>query len=135
MISMQHRIGIIDDDEQVRFATRVLFEVSGFDVETFGSAEEFLACQDFSRFACLIVDFCLPDLNGLELLRELRERQVLTPAIVSSGYISESEEADFLAAGALEVLHKPVEAKLLVSTISNVVTRESLNDSPSREAD
>lgn len=132
---MQHRIGIIDDDEQVRFATRVFFEVSGFDVETFGSAEEFLACQDFHRFACLIVDFRLPALNGLELLIRLREQQVLTPAIISSGYISESEEAEFIVAGALKVLHKPVDARLLVSTIRDTVARsEHLQGPPYSEA-
>ena len=131
---MQPLIGIIDDDNQVRFSVGVLLEVSGFEVETFGSAEEFLVGQDFSRFACLIVDFRLPALSGLELLRKLREQQVLTPAVISSGYISESEEAEFIAAGASKVLHKPVDARLLVSSISDTVARDSLDDSPSREA-
>ncbi|MGZ0163608.1 MAG: response regulator transcription factor [Planctomycetales bacterium] len=132
---MQPLIGIIDDDNDVRFSVSILFEVSGFDVEMFGSSEEFLACQDFSRFACLIVDFRLPGLSGLDLLRILREQRVLTPAIVSSGFITESEEADFIAAGALKVLHKTVEAKLLVSTVSDVVARsDNLQDPPYSEA-
>jgi len=122
---MQPLIGIIDDDNEVRFSVGVLIEVSGFDVEMFGSAEEFLACENFSRFACLIVDFRLSGLSGLDLLRRLREQHVLTPAIVSSGFISESEEAEFIAAGALKVLHKPVDARLLVSTIRDTVARSS----------
>lgn len=132
---MQPLIGIIDDDSQVRFSVGVLLEVSGFEVETFGSAEEFLACQDFSRFACLIVDFRLPALSGLKLLRQLRDQHILIPAVVSSGYISESEEADFIAAGASKVLHKPVDARLLVSSISHIVACSgSRDDSSSREA-
>ena len=129
------RVGIIDDDDRVRFSVQVLLEVSGFEVETFASAEEFLACQDFSRFGCLIVDFRLPGLNGLELLRILKGQQVLTPAVVSSGFITESEEADFIAAGALEVLHKPVEPNQLVSTIKGIIARgKSLQCPPYSEA-
>ena len=132
---MQPHIGIIDDDDRVRFSVQVLLEVSGFDVETFASAEDFLACQVFSSFTCLIVDFRLPGLSGLDLLRRLRQQHVLTPAIVSSGFITESEEADFIAAGALEVLHKPVEAKLLVSTIKDIIARgENLQHPPYSEA-
>ena len=116
------RVGIIDDDNRVRFSVQVLLEVSGFDVETFASAEEFLASQDFSRFGCLIVDFRLPGLNGLELLRILKRQQVLTPTVVSSGFITESEEADFIAAGASAVLHKPVEPNQLVGTIKDMLT-------------
>ena len=62
------RVGIIDDDDRVRLSFKLLLEVSGLEVETFASAEEFLGCQDcLSRFACLLVDFRLPGLNGLGL--------------------------------------------------------------------
>ena len=93
------RVGIIDDDDRVRFSVQMLLEISGFEVETFASAEEFLACQDFSRFACLIVDFRLPELSGLELLRILRRQQVLTPALISSGFISRSSASLFTPTG------------------------------------
>ncbi|MDA0921633.1 MAG: response regulator [Planctomycetota bacterium] len=130
---MQPRIAIIDDDEHVRFSVGVLFEVSGFDVESFESAEEFLGHRDFCRFACLIIDFRLPGLNGLEFLRVLRDQNVLAPAVISSGFISESDEADFIAKGAIKVLHKPVEAKFLVSTINDIIARESPFVPSSRE--
>lgn len=126
---------MIDDDDRVRFSVQVLLEVSGFEVETFASAEDFLASQDFSRFGCLIVDFRLPGLNGLELLRILKRKQVLTPTVVSSGFITESEEADFIAAGASVLLHKPVEPNQLVGTIKDMLTfRGDLQDPPYSEA-
>lgn len=124
------RVGIIDDDDRVQFSVQVLLEVSGFEVESFASAEDFLASQDFSRFGCLIVDFRLPGLNGLELLRILKRKQVLTPTVVSSGFITESEEADFIASGAFEVLHKPVEPKQLVSTIKDIIARSGDQQGP-----
>lgn len=129
------RVGIIDDDDRVQFSVQVLLEVSGFEVETFASAEDFLACQDCSRFGCLVVDFRLSGFNGLELLRILKRKQVLTPAVVSSGFITESEEADFIAAGASAILHKPVEPKQLVGTIKGIIARDkNLQGPPYSEA-
>ena len=115
-------VGIIDDDDRVRLSIKLLLEVSGLEVETFSSAEEFLGCQDcLSRFACLIVDFRLPGLNGLDFVRTLREQQVLTPTVISSGLTSESDDAEFVAAGVAAVLNKPVEPKQLVKTIKDVI--------------
>jgi FixJ family two-component response regulator len=116
------RVGIIDDDDRVRLSMKLLLEVSGLEVETFASAEEFLGCQNcLSRFACLIVDFRLPGLNGLDLVRTLREQQVFTPTVISSGFTSESEDAEFVAAGVAAVLNKPVQPKQLLRTIKDVI--------------
>ena len=114
-------VGIIDDDDRVRLSFRLLMEVSGLEVETFASAEEFLGCQNFSRFACLLVDFRLPGLNGVDLVRTLREQQVLIPTVISSGFTSESDEAAFVAAGVAAVLNKPVVPKQLVKIIKEVI--------------
>jgi len=114
-------VGIIDDDDRVRLSFRLLMEVSGLEVETFASAEEFLGCQNFSRFACLLVDFRLPGLNGLDLVRTLRKQQVLIPTVISSGFSSESDDAEFVAAGVTAVLTKPVDPKRLVKTIKDVM--------------
>ena len=116
------RVGIIDDDDRVRLSMKLLLEVSGLEVETFASAEEFLGCQDcLSRFACLIVDFRLPGLNGVDLVRTLREQQVLIPTVISSGFSSESDDAEFVAAGVAAVLNKPVVPKQLVKIIKEVI--------------
>jgi len=117
------RVGIIDDDDRVRLSFKLLLEVSGLEVETFASAEEFLGCQDcLSRFACLLVDFRLPGLNGLGLVRTLREQQVFTPTVISSGFTSESDDAELFAHGVVAVLNKPVEPKQLVKTIKDVIS-------------
>ena len=116
-------VGIIDDDDRVRLSVKLLLEGSGLEVETFASAEEFLGCQEcFPRFACLIVDFRLSGgLNGLELVRALRDQQVLIPTVISSGFTSESDEAAFVAAGVAAVLNKPVVPKQLVKIIKEVI--------------
>lgn len=126
-------IGIIDDDEQVRFAVRILLEVSGFDIDVFASAEDFLERARFDRYACVVVDFRLPGLSGLELLSTLKNQQISIPAIVSSGFMSEQDESDFAAAGAAAILHKPVEGKFLVETVRRIAANAKSPQRPSSD--
>ena len=58
---------IVDDDESVRRAARRLIKSYGFPVETFASADDFLASGRLSETACLVLDVQMPGLNGLEL--------------------------------------------------------------------
>ena len=64
-------ICIVDDDESIRRAARRLIKSYGFAVETFVSADDFLASGRLSETACLVLDVQMPGLNGLELQRRL----------------------------------------------------------------
>lgn len=63
-------VAIIDDDAAVRDSTRLLLEIHDVRVETYQSGGEFLAKKP--EVACLIVDYQMPDLDGLELIAEAR---------------------------------------------------------------
>src|SRR6516165_8715478 len=75
-------VAVIDDDAGVCESTRFLLETYDFEVQTYLSGADFL--RDNPDIACLIVDYRLPGLNGLEFVSELRTRGSLVPAIMIS---------------------------------------------------
>lgn len=74
-------VNIVDDDPAVCSSLKFALEIDGFKVCTFARSEEVLAA-DLSRQGCMIVDYNLPGLNGLDLLRELDRRDVHLPAFL-----------------------------------------------------
>jgi FixJ family two-component response regulator len=76
---------VVDDDPSVRVALRNLLRSAGHTVEVFPSALEFLSYTGPYDPQCLVVDVCMPDINGLELERELVERGRELPVVFISG--------------------------------------------------
>ena len=68
----RRRISIVDDDASIREALKSLMRSVGFDVETFASAEAFLASERLDDTACLILDVSLPGMSGFELQNHLK---------------------------------------------------------------
>ncbi|SDI55716.1 response regulator transcription factor [Paraburkholderia phenazinium] len=103
---------VVDDDDSVRRALARLLRCAGHCVETFASANEFLATANFgARPGCLVLDIELPDINGLQLQRELGAS---LPIIFISGYGDIPMTVQAMKAGACDFLPKPVhEADLL----------------------
>ena len=73
---------IIDDDPAVRNSLKFSLEVEGLAVRTYATAEEALQEANYPARGCLIIDYKLPGMTGLELLASLRQRQIGLPAIL-----------------------------------------------------
>ena len=67
-------VSVVDDDESVRESLPDLLREFGFAVETFASAEEFLASDRMSETDCLILDIAMPGMSGPDLQQELKRR-------------------------------------------------------------
>jgi len=78
----QGKIVIIDDDPAVRNSLKFALEVEGFSVRAYQTGAELLKDTDIPDNGCLVVDYKLPEMNGLDLLVELRRRKVDLPAIL-----------------------------------------------------
>ena len=100
-------IYVVDDDHDVRTSLRFLLETEGFDVRTFRSGVALLASFTRNRADCLVVDYKMAELDGLELAFRLRRLNVATPIILITGYLDESISAKASSAGVRQVLLKP----------------------------
>ena len=114
---------IVDDDESVRRAARRLIRSYGYAVETFVSADDFLASGRLSETACLVLDVQMPGLNGLELQSRLVAEGHQVAIIFITGFDDENARAQALKAGALSYLVKPFEEADLLNSINLALQR------------
>ncbi len=92
-----------------------------FDVEAFGSAEEFLASARFHETTCLILDLSLPGMNGFELQNHLNIERRSIPIIFITAHADEAARQRALKAGAIELLSKPVRREPLFKAIESAI--------------
>lgn len=97
---------VVDDDPQIRRALRVGLAATGFEVAVAGSGQEALASVALQPPEVVILDLGLPDLDGIEVLRQLREWSAI-PIIVLSAREAEQEKVRALDLGADDYLTKP----------------------------
>ena len=107
MFTKGTRISVVDDDESMREALKMLIGSMGLSVEDFSSAEDFLNSGGSEGFDCLILDLMMPGLSGLELQQRLRADNQLVPIIFITAHYSERERTRAMAAGAVDFLSKP----------------------------
>ena len=100
-------IYVVDDDYDVRTSLRFLLETEGFDVRTFRSGVALLGSSTRNRADCLVIDYKMAELDGLELALRLRRLHVSTPIILITGYPDENISAKASSAGVRHVLLKP----------------------------
>jgi two-component system response regulator FixJ len=108
-------IAIVDDDAAVCDSTRFLLEIYDFGVLTYQSGADFL--DDDPDIACLIVDYQMPGMNGLELLSELRNRGSEVPAIMISAAIAPPLQRRGSELGVRQFLEKPLSNRALLDAI------------------
>ena len=116
-------VAIVDDDESVRDAIKRLMRSMGLAAEVFASAEEFLRSPDLDRTGCLVVDFSMPNMNGLDLRRSLLLQRREIPTILMTAYPSDDVRARALQAGVLGYLSKPFSDHELLSYVRTALDR------------
>jgi DNA-binding NtrC family response regulator len=124
---------VVDDDFSIRESLQSLLRSAGIQVETYGSATEFLARTDTEPPACLVLDVNLPGFSGFELQRELSRTEVDIPIIFLTGHGDIPMSVRAIKAGALEFLTKPFDPEDLLDAIQEgmLVRGESTGCPPS----
>jgi DNA-binding NtrC family response regulator len=117
-------IYVVDDDESVREAVGGLVRSAGLTVQTFSSAQEFLAFSRSDVPSCLVLDVQLPGLSGLDLQEELAKADVQIPIIFLTGRGDIPMSVRAMKAGALEFLTKPFDDEDLLQAIQQGIMRD-----------
>lgn len=111
---------VVDDDAAVRHSLKFSLEIEGFDVRLYPDAGALLKEPSLPSFGCLMIDYYLPDMSGLELLARLRGRGATLPAFLITGHPSIALRQRAKEAG-VTTLEKPLFGNGLVETIRSAL--------------
>ena len=114
-------IYVVDDDADVLGSLRFLLESDGFNVRTVRSGSALLNAVRSTGVDCFVIDYKMPDMNGIDLARRLRNRDMAAPIILITGYPDENISARAAAAGVRDVLLKPLLDESLVTRIRGAI--------------
>jgi FixJ family two-component response regulator len=123
MIGGEHIIFIVDDDERVREALRELLEAHGMRAMAFGSAGDYVDADKPDLPACLILDVELPDINGLDLQRQIAEIDH-PPIVFITGHPDIPSSVRAIKHGAVDFLTKPFSDTDLMGAVYAAVTED-----------
>jgi FixJ family two-component response regulator len=124
MVEAKAIVFVVDDDLSVREALGSLIRSAGLKVETFASAQEFLARPRAEMPSCLVLDIRLPGLSGLELQKRMAEVNIEIPIIFITGHGDVPTTVQAMKAGAVEFLTKPFRDEDLLEAIQQAIKRD-----------
>jgi FixJ family two-component response regulator len=125
MNSSAFTVFLIEDDPGVMKGLSRMLEAHGYDVRKFAGARPFLEQHPSFQRGCAIVDYSLPDLDGLALQTKMAEEGVACPVIFVSGVGSVTISVSAMKAGAIDFLTKPVKSQDLLAAVSRASVMES----------
>jgi len=119
---------ILDDDAGVRKSLAWVLESAGFQCDVYGSASVFLNEAQVLCPSCLILDMHMPNMTGLDVLKEIRNRPDLSmPTMLLSAANTVTTVVDCLKAGACDFLEKPIDPQILLEKVRELHGRDTAN--------
>jgi FixJ family two-component response regulator len=112
----------VDDDQAVCESLDGLLRSAGVAVRTFSSPDDFLQWSQSHETDCLILDFAMPGMNGLQLRRALLDRGLSVPVIFATAVGDEEVWSQLTSSGAFAVFAKPLDADALLDAVRRAVT-------------
>jgi len=110
-------VHIIDDDQALRESLAFLLRAAQLEVRSFESAKTFLDALPDASLGCVITDIRMPDMNGIDLLRRLKELKVGIPVIVITGHGDVPLAVEAMKIGAVDFFEKPFNDDQLVASV------------------
>ena len=114
---------LIDDQQAVRDALAEMLRLFGYSVESFPSADAFLARVSAAAAGCIVADVRMPGMDGIELVRELARRRLALPVVLISGHADVPMAVAAIKAGAEDFIEKPIDDTHLLAAINRCFAR------------
>lgn len=130
-------VHVVDDDVAVRQSLLFLLASDGLAVRLHESASAFLDSVKEAGTGCILTDVRMPGIDGIELLRRLKERGFALPVIVMTGHADVPLAVEAMKEGAADFIEKPFDDGLLLAAIRSALERQektSLKDTQALEA-
>jgi two-component system response regulator FixJ len=114
---------IVDDQPSVRHALGEMLQVYGFKVKVYDSANSFLDVIDSETCGCVVADVRMPDMDGIELVRELARKNIGLPTVLISGHADVRMAVAGIKAGAQDFIAKPIDDRSLVAAVNRGISQ------------
>ena len=115
-------VHLVDDDEAVRRSAGFMLKTSGYVVKSYVSGVELLKERELAQ-GCILLDVRMPEMDGLQVQRELQDRGVALPVIVMTGHGDVNVAVQAMKAGAVDFIEKPFEKAVLISALDEGFAR------------
>ena len=122
----KRHIVVLDDEANIGLSLRMILEGEGYRVTLCHSATAFQAERGRSRADLFLLDVRLPDGNGIDLLRSLRQADETTPVVMISGHGTIRDAVEATQAGAFDFLEKPLARDRVLLVVKNALERSEL---------
>ncbi len=117
-------IYVVDDDVDVLKSIKFRLETEGFAVKTFRSAAALLGSDIRNNADCLVIDYIMPGIDGIELTRKLRELDIATPIVLFTGHPDQNISTKAATVGLSHILFKPHLEESLISEVRLVMQKK-----------
>ena len=120
-MSEQATVFLVDDDPGVRQSLSMVLSMAGYRVQAFGSAESLFKALRSEQPGCLVLDLCMPGMDGLGVQQALKKEGCPAPVIFISGDGTIPATVRAVREGALDFLEKPFSAETLIGRIEEAM--------------
>lgn len=116
-------VHIVDDDDAVRRSAAFMLKHAGYQVESYVSGVEFLKQAKDAKRGCVLLDVRMPEMDGLEVQREMAVRGIDLPVVILTGHGDVGVAVKAMRAGAVNFIEKPYEKEALLQAIEEAYQR------------
>jgi DNA-binding response OmpR family regulator len=116
---MKKSVVVIEDEKDIIESIQYILENHGFEVTCFMSAEEFFSAKDTPGSCIYLIDWNLPGIKGIEIVRTIRLKDQLSPVFIISAYAKDDQVVEGLQSGADDYLTKPFNYQELLIRVQN----------------
>jgi len=117
-------VAIIDDDDALCSSLVDLMRSVGYRAEPYSSAETFLTSVNLLNSQCLVADVHMPGMSGINLVKSLREQDIMTPVILITALSGKHLDDEAISVGAHCLLRKPFKTDTLLDCIERILADE-----------